>query len=140
MKQILLIIHFIGMAMALGASFSSFFVSMTLSKYPKDEAIAMAKKNLVLIYLAKTGLVLLIGTGLKLMMPYMSAMKEMPWFHTKLTLVFLLLINLIVMAIFSKKAKAEGGEKFLPRIKLMSIFSMIFGISIIVCAVMNFRG
>ena len=49
----MLIVHFIGLAMGVGAGISSFFLSFIISKLPKEEAIALAKNNLSLIFLAK---------------------------------------------------------------------------------------
>ena len=135
----MLIIHFVGLAMGVGAGLASLFLSIVNSRLPKEEAIAITKKNLSLIYLAKTGLILLIVSGFSLMSDYWKSMRELPWLHVKFTLVFLLLVNLIIMAIFSKKAKKEGGEAYLPKIKFLGRISVVFGLGIIICAVKTFH-
>jgi uncharacterized membrane protein len=139
MRDSMLILHFIGLAMALGAGFSSLTLSLVAGKMPKEEAQAFTKKTLSLIYLAKTGVIILLVSGAALMTPYWSQLKTMPTLHVKFTLVLLLLINLIIHSSYAKKVKAEGGEKHFPKLKILARTSLALGLCITILAVLTFH-
>jgi uncharacterized membrane protein len=140
MRDIMLIIHFIGLTLGIGAGVAGVFMSLITTKLPKEDAIKVNQTNLSLIFLAKTGLVILIVSGFALMTPYWSVFKSLaPWFHLKLTLVFILLINMVFMVIFANKAKKQEGLAYLPKVKWLGRFSVLLGFMIIISAVKTFH-
>lgn len=139
MRENFLILHFIGLAMGVGASFASVFLSMSLKQYDKEKQVDIAKAFMNLIYLSKSGLLLLIISGLFLMQPYWALMKTMPLLHVKFTLVFLLLINVILMTFFFKRVKKDNDLSYLPKLKWMGRASALLSLIIIFCATMVFK-
>ena len=70
MRDIMLFIHFIGLAMRLGTSFAHIFLNIATSKMTKEEATKFHIHSFALSKMGHIGLALLIISGLYLMTPY----------------------------------------------------------------------
>ena len=110
MRNIMLIIHFLGLALAIGNSFSQFFLGLARKKMSEEESKDLFKKTLYLNYMGKLGLTLLFISGGYLMTPYWGALTSMPLLMTKLIL-FLVLSGLIVIASVKAKKIKNGTEQ-----------------------------
>ena len=137
MREVLLVIHFIGLAMALGAGFANLTLGIVASKLEPAERGSFMSKLVVLGRLGQTGLALLIISGLGLMTPYWKVVGEMPFLIAKLSLVALLLISVAV--ILSIVRKAKGNPAILAKIKPLGMLNLFLGIAIVILAVLTFH-
>src|SRR5688572_7273632 len=103
MREVLLVIHFIGLAMALGAGFANLTLGIVASKLEPAERGSFMSKLVVLGRLGQTGLALLLISGLGLMTPFWRVVGEMPFLIAKLSLVALLLISVAVILSIVRK-------------------------------------
>ena len=139
MRDIMLVIHFIGLAMFIGTGFAFLFLEVSNAKLKKEELLVFSLRLLPLSTMGKIGLVLLILSGGYLMTPYWQVLGNMPMLIAKLLAVVLVTIAIIVMAYYSKKAKTESTEHYLKKVEPYSKVSFILGFAIIVLAVFTFH-
>ncbi len=135
----MLITHFIGLAMGVGAGFAMLFLSKAASKMEKEEAQKFMLNSLGVLIMGKIGLTLLVLSGLVLMMPHLSHMATIPMFHVKLTLVAIFIGLFVIGSINAKKAKASGGREIMAKAKKLGHIMLALGILIIVFAVLAFN-
>lgn len=139
MRDVMLIVHFLGLAMAVGTGFSHFFLGIARSKMEKEESESFLIKSLYLNYLGKLGLTLLILSGGYLMTPYWGSLMGMPLLLTKLILVLVITALVVMSTIFGKKFKREKDKKYLPKIEMMGNGVMYLGVLIVILAVYIFH-
>lgn len=138
MRDVMLITHFIGLAMGLGTSFAMMFIGVAASKMEQDEQGRFIINASVITKMGHIGLVLLFISGGYLMTPYWAALDTMPTMIAKLVL-FVVLGGLIgVMSAKLKKAKA-GDTTQLLAVKRLGSIALITGITIVVFAVLTFH-
>ncbi|MBO6523861.1 MAG: hypothetical protein JJ971_08555 [Balneolaceae bacterium] len=138
MRDVMLIIHFIGLAMGLGTSFAMMFIGIAASKMEQDERGRFIINASIITKMGHIGLVLLFISGGYLMTPYWAALDTMPTMISKLVL-FVILGGLIgVMSAKLKKAKA-GDTAQLLAVKRLGSIALITGITIVVFAVLTFH-
>lgn len=87
MREVMLILHFIGLTMGLGTGFAHGFLGIAASKMSPDEATRFRMHSLVLSRMGHIGLALLIVSGLYLITPYWAMLPHSPLLITKLSLV-----------------------------------------------------
>lgn len=138
MREILLILHFIGLVMGLGTSFAFMFLGMASSKLPKDEARKFSIHAFALSKMGHIGLTLLVVTGILLMEPYWATLFDNPLLLAKLFLVLVLAALIGIISATSKKAKAGDFEKHMKKMAPLGRLSMLVGITIVVLAVYLF--
>lgn len=139
MRDLMLIIHFIGLAMALGTGFANLFLGVVASKLEPAEKGSFMSKTLILGRMGQIGLVLLILSGFYLMTPYWGALSSMPLLIVKLILVTLLVILVTVIILKVRKSKKEGNPALLAKIKPIGIMNFLLGVAIVVLAVLIFH-
>ena len=139
MRDFLLILHFIGLAMGLGTSFAHMFLGIASSKMPKEEGRSFLVKCLAIDKMGMIGLGLLIISGLGLMMPYVPTMGKMPLFHAKLTLVVILTLLIMKLMSLSKKARSGQVEETLPKMEKLGKMTLPIALAIVVLAVLTFH-
>jgi uncharacterized membrane protein len=139
MREIMLIIHFIGLAMGLGTSIGYIFLAAAGSKMEKTEQQKFMFNSFSLSRMGQTGLVLLIISGGYLMTPYWSLLSSMPLLIAKLSLVLLLTILIIIVNSMMVKAKKGEAEKYLAKIPVLGRISLLIVLTIVVLAVYIFH-
>ena len=137
MRELMLIIHFIGLAMALGAGFANLTLGIVAAKLEPAERGSFMSKLVVLGRLGQTGLALLLISGFGLMTPYWRVIGEMPFLMAKLSLVTLLIISVGVILSIVKRAK--GNPAILAKIKPLGMLNFFLGIAIVILAVLTFH-
>ena len=137
MRELMLILHFIGLAMALGAGFANLVLGMVASKLEPAERGSFMSKLVVLGRLGQTGLALLLISGFGLLTPYWKVIGDMPFLIAKLSLVLLLLISVAV--ILSIVRRAKGNPAILAKIKPFGMLNFFLGIAIVILAVLTFH-
>jgi uncharacterized membrane protein len=139
MRELMLVIHFTGLAMALGTGFANLFLGVAASKLEPAEKGSFMSKTLILGRMGQIGLGLLILSGLYLASPFWQAIGFMPLFIVKLSLVVLLTIVVSMISLKVKKAKKENNPALLAKIKPLGIITFLLGIAIVVFAVLSFH-
>lgn len=139
MREIVLIIHFIGLAMGLGTSFAYMFLGMAASKMETENRIRFMLNTASLSKMGHIGYVLLVISGLYLMTPYWKTLPEQPLLITKLVLVLVLGALIGLLSSFMRKAAQGNAEAYFARSSRLGPFAMICGIAIVAIAVYIFR-
>ncbi|MEO6600070.1 MAG: hypothetical protein ABIQ16_09380 [Polyangiaceae bacterium] len=139
---VLLMTHFVGLALGVGASFASF----TLRKAAADlEPAERAKFLLRAMQVAKNGsygLVLLLVSGLGMFFmrgPAAVMAAGGPAFHAKLTLVVILCGAVGYSQVLGKRAREAGGGAALAKVPAVSTAILLLGVGIIIAAVLAFQ-
>jgi len=138
MREAMLILHFIGLAMGIGTSIGFMFLGIAGSKLEKEEAKKFAINSFSLSTMGHIGITLLIITGGYLMTPYWAALTSMPLMMVKLGLVILLLLFIILQSRAAGKVK-KGDESQMKIIRSVGKLSVLTSIAIVVMAVLQFR-
>ncbi len=139
MREFMLIIHFIGLTMALGAGFANMFLGAVASKLQPAERGSFMSKTAVLGRMGQIGLGLLLLSGFYLITPYWRVLDEMPLLIAKLTLVGILLILVGSILFILRKSKKENNPAILAKIRPLGILNFLIGISIVILAVLVFH-
>lgn len=139
MREPLLIIHFIGLAMALGAGFANLFLGTVASKLEPAERGSFMSKLFVLGRMGQIGLSLLLLSGFGLITPYWKVIGEMPFLIAKLSLVALLLISVSRILFLASKARKENNPAIMLKIKPLGMLNFFLGIAIVILAVLTFH-
>ena len=138
MREVMLIVHMLGLAMGVGTSFAFLFLGIRTSKLDSTEAPKYAVNNLYLGTMGHIGLTMLIISGGYLMTPYWPILPTNPLLIAKLTLVLVLCIFIIVVGMAARKAK-KGDLGQLKKIKKLGPVSLLISIAIIILAVQVFH-
>ena len=138
MHSIMLIVHFIGLAMGIGTSFSQMFLGMASSKMEKAEAEKFQVKTLALTKMGVIGLVLLVVSGGYLMTPHWKTLSATPLLMAKLALVVLLIILIVRLVSLGKKATADNSGEALKKMEKIGKGTLPLGIVIVILAVLVF--
>ena len=135
----MLIIHFLGLAMALGTSFSFMFLGMASSKLGKEEGAKFMFTASAVSRMGHIGLLLLFLSGGYLMTPYWKALGSNPLLIAKLSLFVVLGALLGIMSSKMRKAKANQSADQLASAGKLGPVAMIVGVTIVILAVLNFH-
>ena len=139
LNQILLVLHFLGLAMGLSVSFSNMVMGGLIEKAAPAEKPVLGRFPMAMSRVGDIGLVFLIVSGVGLLFLKWGGMSAMrPIFHVKLTLV-VVLIGLIgwIHALMAKIKK--GDMKAAATIQSVGKVAFITALAIVVCAVLAFE-
>ncbi|MEO9022892.1 MAG: hypothetical protein ABI237_10770 [Ginsengibacter sp.] len=139
MRDTMLMLHFIGLAMGLGTSFAHAFLGKTISKMERSEAKKFKHQIMALSQMGYVGIFLLITSGIYLIVPYWSAITTYPLLIIKLILVFILVFLIVLIGKGARKDYKSDTEENSKRIGLMGKFTLIIGITIIILAINIFH-
>ncbi len=139
MREIMLIVHLLGLAMGIGTSIGFMFMGIAASKMPKEEGLKFTLQSFSLSKMGTIGIILLVLSGGYLMTPYWASLSDRPILMAKLILVVVLIIMIIFLNITARKAKTGDTEKQLKKMRMMGPVSLLTGIAIVILAVLNFH-
>ena len=139
MHDIMLILHFIGLAMGLGTSFGFMFLGIASGKMGKEDRIKFQLKSMALSRMGHIGLVLLIISGIALMTPYWSILPSSPVLIAKLVLVLVLAALIGIITSIGKKAQQGDSEAHFRKIEPLGKIALLTGVMIVVLAVYFFH-
>jgi uncharacterized membrane protein len=139
MREVMLIVHFIGLAMGLGTSLAFIFLGAASSKMEKEEAQKFRLNTFALTKMGNIGLALLIISGGYLMTPYWSILTTTPLLMMKLVLVLALAAFIGVIGSFANKAKKGDTASYLKKIRPLGKLALLTAITIVVLAVNIFH-
>jgi len=138
MREIMLILHFIGLAMGLGTSFAFFFLGRASAKMEPEAGKNFIMNAFSISTMGHIGLGLLFISGGYLMTPYWSILGSSPILIIKLIL--FLVLGALIGIISSKAKKARKGDASqMKAIPVLGPIALLTGIAIVVCAVIFFK-
>ena len=139
MRDAMLIVHLLGLAMGLGTSFAFMFLGLAGSKMDKEEGKKFALNTFAISTMGHIGITMLIISGLYLMTPFWMTLNARPLLIVKLLLVLVLAISIIVTSVYAKRAKKGNTESNLKKIATLGKVSLLSGIGIVLLAVLTFH-
>ncbi|MFT6814726.1 MAG: putative membrane protein [Sphingobacteriales bacterium] len=139
MREAMLIVHFIGLAMGAGTAIGFQFLGIASSRMEKKEGQNFMVKALYLGKMGSIGLVLLVVSGLYLMTPYWSTLGQNHTLMTKLVLVVILGALIGIISAKGKKAALGDAEMHLEKIGKIGKLALLTVITIIILAVLTFH-
>ncbi len=137
-RDIMLILHFIGIAMAVGTGFAQMFLGIAASKMG-EEAPKFMLKTLYLRNMGRIGLILLILSGLFLMTPYWTVVLSQHILLTKLVLVAFIIVLFGMIEANAARAIQENGGPSLLRLRKIGPLLLLTSLLVIIIAVMYFH-
>lgn len=142
MYDALLILHFIGVALGVGASFSMFTLGLATKDLDPTERGKFMLRASVLSKNGAYGLVLLIASGIGFLVERgVGSVFAVGGgaFHAKLTLVLILLGLFGYSQVLVKRARKEGGGPALARLAVLGRAMLAVSILIVILAVFAFH-
>ena len=139
MRDLLLILHFLGLAMGLGTSFAFMFLGMASAKMSEEEAKKFRMQTMSLSRMGHIGLALLLLSGFGLIGQYLDNIADMPLFIAQLVLAALLILIISLMTMEAKKAMATGDDVHFNKIANMGKISLLTALGTMILAVLSFH-
>lgn len=139
MREAMLIVHFLGLAMGVGTSFAFMFVGIKASKMETEKGKEFQMNSFSLARMGHIGLALLVLSGGYLATPYWSNLGEYPLFITKLILVVALGAIIGILSSKAKKAIAANDDAAMQKLATFGKLNLLIGLAIVVLAVLNFH-
>lgn len=139
MRDIMLILHFIGLAMGVGTSIGFMILGIAGSKLEPEERLKFQLNTLALGRMGHIGLVLLVLSGGALMTPHWSSLADTPLLIVKFVLVLVLGALIGMISSRAKKAKQGDAETHLKKIEPLGKLALLTGLAIVVLAVYVFH-
>ena len=139
MRNIMLMVHFLGLAMGVGTGLANLFLGMAAKKMEKAEAQKFALKTLVLGKMGLIGIILLVISGGYLITPFWKNLANLPTLVAKLAMVLVLIIFLGIIKYNSSKALKGDPEKYMNRLRKVGPVTLLISLVIIILAVLSFH-
>ena len=139
MRDIMLILHFLGLTMGLGTGFAHAFLGAASARLSPEEGTKFRLGTLSLGLMGHIGIALLVISGLYLITPYWKVLSSMPLLMLKLGLVLTLIILITLIGNEGKKAKQGNADLHFNRMKQMGKLTLLIGVAIVVVAVKVFH-
>jgi hypothetical protein len=137
--NVLLILHFLGLAMGLSVSFSNMVMGGLIEKAVPAEKPVLGRFPFAMGRVGDIGLTLLIVSGLGLLFGKWGGFAAMrPIFHVKLTLV-VVLIGLIGYVRTLQGRLKKGDMAAAATIQVVGKVAFVTALGIVVCAVFAFE-
>ena len=142
MRDIYLISHFIGLALGVGSNFFLLAMRLSTKSLSIEEQNKLMEKVRPATKLGSIGLLLIIISGLALLLPQWSnglILKKDGLFHTKLTLVFILVLLFGFLQILQKRVLSSGTIKTHNKLRSITLMMALLNTAIIIIAVYIFH-
>lgn len=139
LNKILLMLHFLGLAMGLAVPFANIALAGLMAKAAPPEKMILGRFPFAMSKVGKIGLTLLWVTGVAMVFTRWKGFGNLPsMFHWKLTAVILLTITIGIISMLEVKAK-KGDAAVIARIQVVGKIAMALGILAVVFAVLTFN-
>ena len=139
MREIMLIIHFLGMILAIGPIAVLVFSRLATSKMEQESTAGFMHGLFRLNTVAHIGITLALVSGGYLMTPYWSMLGSMPFLIAKLGLYVVLLVTLSMISVASRKARESQPGSSVRKTMNWARVSFIVGLSVVVLAAVVFK-
>ena len=139
LNQLLLILHFLGLALGFSVSFSNIVMMGLIAKAAPNERLVLARFPPKMTHVGSAGLVLLWATGLAMTFTKWNGFASMPWqFHVKLTAVVLLTIVIGIIHRLQRQAR-EGSASAAASLPTVGKIATLFALTALIFAVLAFE-
>ena len=135
----MVIIHFIGLSMALGTGFANLFLGIAAAKLEPAERGSFMLKTMILIRMGHIGLGLLLISGFYLITPFWKILGDMPMLIAKLCFVVILIVLVSVISVIAKRAQKQGNPALLMKLRPFGMLNFFVAVTIVVLAVLSFH-
>jgi uncharacterized membrane protein len=141
MYQLLLALHFLGLALGVGAGFAQFTLGLSSRELSAGERTSLALRTFSLSKNGSYGLLLLIvtGVGMMLMRGVSATFQVGGAFHAKLTLVVIMLGVLGYSQVLGARARRSGSVSELNKVRTLSRIQLVLGILVVIAATIAFK-
>lgn len=139
---VLLMIHFVGLALGVGASFAQLTLRKASAELEPAERVKFILRAQSLSKNGSVGLLLSLLTGLAMFFmrgPGAVMAAGGPAFHAKLTLVVILCGLFGYAQVLGKRAREAGGGPALRKLPTVSTAILLVGVAIVISAVLAFQ-
>ena len=139
---VLLMLHFVGLALGVGASFALFTLRRASADLSAAERTSFMLRALAVAKNGSYGLLLLLVSGLGMFFmrgPGAVMAAGGPAFHAKLTLVVILCGAVGYSQALGKRARQAGGGPALAKLPAVSSAILGLGVAIVIAAVIAFQ-
>ncbi|MEI9951779.1 MAG: hypothetical protein WDO74_23065 [Pseudomonadota bacterium] len=139
---VLLMLHFVGLALGVGASFALFTLRKASAELSLAERTTFILRALSVSKNGSYGLLLLLVTGLGMFFmrgPGAVMAAGGPAFHAKLTLVVILCGVVGYSQALGKRAREAGGGPALAKLPAVSMAILLLGVATVIAAVIAFQ-
>jgi len=141
MYDLWLVLHFLGLALAVGTGFAMMTLGMATADMAPADRGAFMRRALALSRNGSVGLLLLIVSGVGLLLSR-GVDVVMAWgggfFHAKLTVIVILIGVFGYMQVQIRKAKS-GDVAAMMRTAIIGRVMLLLGITIVILAVLSFH-
>jgi uncharacterized membrane protein len=140
--DLLLILHFIGLALGVGAGLATFSIALGLKGLEPAELGKFMMRISVLRKNGSYGFLLLIASGIGFLVERgwaAAAFRGGGFFHAKLTLVVVMAGLLGYSQVLAKKAREQQGGPVMGKLQLVGRVMLGLGLTVIVLAVLSFH-
>lgn len=138
----LLLLHFIGLALGVGAGFANLTLGFAARDLSPEDRVKFMLRASALAKNGSIGLLLLLVTGIGMML-MRGVGATMAWgggaFHAKLTLTVIFIGVFGYMQVLLKRAKREAGGPAMARLPKLGQLMLLISVTIVVCAVVAFK-
>lgn len=142
MYQVLLALHFLGLALGVGAGFAQLTLSLQGRDLPAGERTSLALRTLSLSKNGSYGLLLSILSGVGLLL-LRGAHATFQWgggaFHGKLTLVVIMIGVLGYAQVVGAKARRTGSVTEINKARILSRVQLTLGVLVVIAATIAFK-
>ena len=139
---VLLMLHFVGLALGVGASFALFTLRRASAQLEPAERAKFMLRALSVSKNGSYGLLLLLVSGLGMFFmrgPGAVMAAGGPAFHAKLTLVVILCGVVGYSQALGKRAREAGGGPALGKLPAVGNAILLLGVAIVIAAVIAFQ-
>ena len=138
-NKILLMLHFIGLALGLSVSISNIVMLGIITKAAPGERPVLARFPQAMSRVGRAGLVVLWLTGITMVYTRWAGFDGMPWqFHVKITAVVLLTITVLYISSIEKRI-ARGDAAAAAKLPSVGKMASLFALTALVFAVLTFN-
>jgi len=139
MKQVWLLMHFLGLLVGAGTGFAVFLIGQLAGRfdasYRRDVLVALFP----LRYISYLGLLLLIFSGGMMIQPFVPGLAENSWLIVKLALVAVLVVLSIIGAYQMHRIRSYTENGRFKLLALAGKLSMVTSLVVVMCAVYAFN-
>ncbi len=139
MREPVLILHFLGLAMGVGSGLAFLVMGMATGKMEPARRAEVLLSLFPIARMGQYGLLLLVLTGGYMMTPYWGILGSTPLLIAKLSLVLVLGAVIGINSSLARKARKGNPEVYLPRMAMLGRVALLTSITIVVLAVLVFR-
>jgi uncharacterized membrane protein SirB2 len=139
MKDVFLLVHFLGVVIGTGAGFAVFVISYLAPAFPAVGKREVLIKLFPLRYISYIGLLLLILSGGALIGPLWAHVGQLSWFVTKMVFVAVIVAASIFGAFQMHRARRSADNNAFKLLGYAGKVSFVSSLVVVACAVFTFH-